>query len=548
MTSDGATGAPGLVDYLAVLWRRKWLFLVVLVIVPACSVGFSLRQTPTYGATANVLLKESSSTPGTSQAAPDPTRVAQTAAELARYRSIIEGTLRAVPRSGLTVDGFLKNSSVSASPGADLLTFSVTSTDPRLARLLASAYAHAFTSFELDDQTAALKQKLAGVATAISGLEARGVTGGSIHRRLVQERQDLTAAITLQTAPAIVRNEADEAFQLGPRTGRNGAIGVFLGLVLATMIVFLAETLDSRVRSTESLRHAWGLRVLGELSRPPRRLEKDGGLVMLEQPTSLEAEQFRVLRASLDLANSDTRARTIAITSAIGGEGKSTTAANLAIVLARAGRHVVLIDADLRNPSLHRLFGVAEVPGIVDVELGDAGLDDAMRRIVLPEPAGDGAVLGRRSGVLEMLPAGQALQNPDELGVGGAIARIADLIGERADVVLIDAPPLLPVGDTIALSAHVDGLLLVARLKLLTRSLVHKTRQVLETIPTAKLGLILADADAADGYSGYRLYGGGPQAPQRRSVGVSAPSAEPTTNGDAPAAAVTGEGERRDAR
>ena len=196
------------------------------------------------------------------------------------------------------------------------------------------------------------------------------------------------------------------------------------------------------------------------------------------------------------------------VTSAVGGEGKSNTAANLAVALARAGRRIVLIDGDLRSPSLHELFDLAERPGLVDVELGDAGLAEALREIDITDGADGGTAPGRQSGILEVLPAGIALHDPDQLGAVAAIAWIAETVGQRSDVVLIDAAPLLPVGDSIALSAHVDALLLVARPKMLNMSAVESTRRILEASPAAKLGLIVIGSETADTYSQYRRYEG----------------------------------------
>ena len=148
---------------------------------------------------------------------------------------------------------------------------------------------------------------------------------------------------------------------------------------------------------------------------------------MLADPTSRNAEQFRALRWSLDLANADQGAQTIMITSAVDAEGKSTTVANLAVALARAGRRVVLVDADLARPHLHRLFDLDQQPGLTDVELGETSLVDALRPISLTEDSSEAADSSRRTGhtgSLEVLPAGSVLEDPDELGFDRAVGRI----------------------------------------------------------------------------------------------------------------------------
>jgi succinoglycan biosynthesis transport protein ExoP len=509
VTSESVRGAPSLLDYLAVLRRRKWLFAYTLVLVPALAVTLSLLQEPIYQGSADVLLTTASANAGDGQSSfVDPNRVAQTKSELARVPAVVEKVLKSVPGHELTVETFLEDSSVATNVGSDLLTFSVKSSDPRMATTLATAYAQAFTDYERDVNTSNLESQLAGVRDQISQHEASGDTRSSTYKALVDQEGELSAQLARQVPAAEVVRKADRAVKIAPRTFRNGAIAVFLGLVLALIFAFLADALDTRVRSANVLTDSWGLRLLGELSPPPKDVKKDGRLVMLAKPTSHYAEGFRVLRASFDFANSESRSRTIMVTSAIGAEGKSTTAANLAVALARAGQCVVLIDADLRSPSLHRLFALPERPGVIDVELGDAQLGEALRQIDITAEADRGPALGRRSGTLEVLPAGLALHDPDQLGAIAAIARIAQTVRQWADVVLIDAAPLLPVGDSVALSAHVDALLLVARLKMLNMSAVENTRRILDASPAAKLGLILTGSEGADAYSQHRRYGG----------------------------------------
>jgi tyrosine-protein kinase len=502
-------GAPSLLDYLTVLRRRTWLFASTLVLVPVLAVTLSLLQESIYQASADVLLSTANaSAVGGQSPFVDPNRVAQTKSELARVPAVAEKVLNSVPGHGLTVETFLKDSSVATTVGSDLLTFSVKNSDRRTTTTLATAYAQAFTDYVRDVNTSDLKSRLARAADEISRLEARGDTRSSTYRALVRQQGELSAQLALQTPAAEVVRKADRAVKIAPRTFRNGAIAVFLGLVLALIFAFLADALDTRVRSASVLTETWGLRLLGELSPPPKDVKKDGRLVMLAKPTSHYAEGFRVLRASLDFANTESRSRTIMVTSAVDAEGKSTTAANLAVALARAGQCVVLIDADLRSPSLHHLFALAERPGVIDVELGHAELGEALRQIDITVDADRSTALGRRSGTLEVLPAGLALHDPDQLGAIAAIARIAQTVRQWADVVLIDAAPLLPVGDSVALSAHVDALLLVARLKMLNMSAVENTRRILDASPAAKLGLILIDSEGVDTYSQYRRYGG----------------------------------------
>ena len=460
VTPTDGTIVPSLLDYLRVLARWKVVFLLVVVLVPATAVAISLSQAPTYRASAEVLLR----TPVTDQPMfVDPQRFAQTRAQLARVPEVVDAVLAAVPSAGLDQEEFLESSSVSTTLGSDFLTFSVENSDPRLARQLATEYARAFTKYQ----------------------------------------QELETAETAQ-----VVQEADQAPKVGPRTVRNGLIAFCLGLVLALIIVFLADALDTRVRSVDSIRAALGLPLLGRLAAPPPRLRKQNGLVMLADPASREAAQFRALRASLDLANADHGSRTIMVTSTMDAEGKSTTVANLAVALARVGRRVVLIDADLSRPHLHRLFSLDERPGLTDLELGDTRLEEALRPIALTEEAPEADHPSRRmdrTGSLEVLPGGSALQDPDELGLENAVGRVIRRVRDRADIVLVDAPPLL-MGHAIALSAQVDAVVVVVRLKAPRTSALQDMSRILEASPATKLGFILTGADKRDGYGQHQRY------------------------------------------
>lgn len=504
--TDG-TIVPSLLDYLRVLGRRRFLFLLIVILVPATAVAVSLNQDPTYQASAVVYLQPQAL--GTSS---DPERVAQTQAELARSPAVVDKVLDAVPGAGLDSEEFLESSSVSASLGRDILTFSVEHADPQLAKQLATEYAKAFTEFQEQLDTQELSNTLAEVRQRLAELEANGEGPGSPNYDALERQEENLKAIAAsasRTQSAQVVNPADEAPKVGPRTVRNGLIAFCLGLVLALVVVFLADALDTRVRSGDTIRDVLGLRLLGRLPGPPSHLRKANGLVMLASPTSHQAEPFRVLRASFDFANADHGARTIMITSAVDGEGKSTTAANLAVALARAGRRVILIDADISSPHVHRLFSLDQRPGLTDLELGDASLMETLQPISLTDESSDeDPVSSRRvdrTGSLDVIAGGSALQDPDELGFENALGRTIQRVRGLTDIVLVDAPPLL-IGHAIGLSAHVDAVVVVARLKTLRMSTLQDMSGILETSPATKLGFVLTGVEQHDVYGQRQRY------------------------------------------
>jgi Mrp family chromosome partitioning ATPase len=515
VTPTEGTIVPSLLDYLRVVGRRKFLFLLIVLLVPATAVAISLTQAPTYQASAVVYLEPQSL--GTSFT--DPQRVAETRAKLARVPQVVDRVLEAVPSAGLDRKEFLESSSVSTTLQADILTFSVKNSDPGLAMQLATAYANAYSDYQGELDNRAVANTLARVRQRIAGLEANGEGPGSPnYDALKRVEEDLAAAAASPIRSAQLVNPATEAPKVGPRTVRNGLIAFFLGLVLALVVVFLVDALDTRVRSVDAIREALGIRLLGHLAAPPSNLRKRSGLVMLADPTSRDAEQFRALRWSLDLANGEHGARTIMITSAIDGEGKSTTVANLAVAFARAGRRVVLIDADLTDPHLHRFFSLDPQPGLTDVELGEAWLVSALRPISLEENSSGADDSSRRTehtGSLEVLPAGSALQDPDEIDFERAIARITQRVRGRADIVLVDGPPVLR-SNAIALSAHVDAVVVVVRLKHLRASALQDLGSMLEASPTTRLGFVVTGVSKVEGYGNRQRYVASEQPPKAR--------------------------------
>jgi capsular exopolysaccharide synthesis family protein len=189
---------------------------------------------------------------------------------------------------------------------------------------------------------------------------------------------------------------------------------------------------------------------------------------------------------------------TVQVASAIAGEGKSTTAANLAVALARGGRRVALVDLDMRQPAVARAFGLSG-PGVSDVARGTVELDDAMTMI----PVGDQLTDGR----LEVLPAGTAVTDPGEFVANAPIDDLLRELGERNDVVVVDAPPWVEAGDGAALSARVDAVLVVARLGVVRRAALSELRKALSASPARKLGVVLTGAEREEQTGGGYTYG-----------------------------------------
>jgi tyrosine-protein kinase len=199
------------------------------------------------------------------------------------------------------------------------------------------------------------------------------------------------------------------------------------------------------------------------------------------------------------------------VTGAMDQEGKSTTVANLAVAFARAGTRVIVADLDLRRPMLHRFFDLETVPGLTDVTLGHVSLDQAL----MPVPGSEDGTgksaqsangQGRLLGSLAVLTAGSVPPDPGEFVGTHALTDLLATLESRAELVLLDTPPLLHVGDAITLSAKVGGMIVVINLGRIRRPVLGELYRVLSSCRAEKLGFVLAGADREEGY-GYESYG-----------------------------------------
>jgi succinoglycan biosynthesis transport protein ExoP len=508
------SGLPPTLDYLRVLRTRKWVVVLTLLIVPAAALFFSLREQPRYQASATVLLRDQNLAgnlaggPDLSSAQPD--RFAQTQADLARSITVIDRTLAAARVRNLTPANFLENSTVSSRSNADVLDFQVTDPTPRLAARLANDYAAQFVRYQRDLDTTDVTATVSDVQRQIDALSARGDQRGAQY--LTGKLEQLHAIQALQSSHAVPISPATRASKVQPKPMRSAILGFGVALVLGIALAFLWEMLDTRVRSAEEIGEQLGLPLLGRVPAPAGPRFASRRMPLLSEPADARFDAFRMLRVGLDLINRETPSRTIMVTSAVEGEEKSMTAANLALSFARAGRRVVLVDLDLHTRRLGSLLTFDGHPGLIEVALGHASLDEALVVLGAGERdrrgrEGNGSASGE--GVLELLASSGTFPDASEFLASPILAELLTRLSDRADLVLIDAPPLLLTGDAFTLGARVDAVLLVARLNLIRRPMLNEVRRQLERCPARKLGFVVAASDTPEGSAS--AYGSDPR-------------------------------------
>jgi Mrp family chromosome partitioning ATPase len=517
VTGEEQRASSSIAHYLAVLRRRKWILLPALVLLPLAALAFSLRQEPLYQASAEVLISRQNlaaaltgvQDPSLGQQAD---RLSQTHAELARVPEVAERVLRTTDVADLSANDFLTSSTVSSKPNSDLLLFTVTDPVAADAIALASAYATAYADYRAELDTASIERAREGVRDRMDELERSGERRSALFASLADKEQQLRTLEALQTANVAVVRTATDATQVQPRPVRNVVLGLLLGLGLGVALAFLWEALDTRIRRAEEIERGLQIPLLARLAAPTRRMQKSSRLVMLGDPGGVNAEGFRMLRSNLEFVTLEHEVKVIMVTSAVQQEGKTTTVANLAVALARGGSRVVVVDLDLRRPFLGRFFDVSARPGLTEVVLGRAHLEDAIATIAVastervqatPLGLSRGNGDGELHGVLDVLHAGPLPPDPGEFVGTARLARLIARLREGADIVLIDAPPMLPVGDALTLSRLVDGIVVVARLGVLRRGMLAELARLLRTARARPLGFVITDAESDQDFEGY---------------------------------------------
>ena len=513
-----------LLSRLGMINRQKWIVVLAVIVVPLIALAVSSSQQRLYQASVTVLVNEQNPTAAAlnlpAAAASPPDRYAATQAALARAAIVAQMTVKAAKVPGRRAGELLANSSVNVNPNADLLVFSVSDPVPAAARKLAFAYATQFKAYRHRLDTQSLTVALADVRRRLNAVAATGGLTSPLYRTLTDSYRNLQSLQTLQAAgpSTLVVGPAGAVSQVQPKTSRNLILGLLVGLALGIGLAFLREALDTRVHSAEEMQARLGLPLLGHLPKPDRRpgdvdrrtarAEPAGPgppqpeqLATLSEPTGPGAEAFRILKANLDIRLVWQDVKSIIVTSTAQGEGKSTTAANLAVTVARSGRHVILVDLDLRHPSIARFFDLGDRPGLTSVAEGVLDLDDALSAVeVRPSSS------GTSSGELEILTLGPPPSDPGEFLSSSFVPDTLAALAARCDLLLIDTPPLLAVSDAMTIATRTDALILVAEVNQVRRATLAETRRVLETCPAFTLGFIATGSNSGGRYP-YRKRG-----------------------------------------
>lgn len=429
-------------DYLRALMRSWLIVLSCLVIGAAAGFTIAANTAPRYQASTTLFVGVTPSDGGSWNLANSSNYARQAAnsyAQIIRTELVLEPVADAL---GIDTDAAALASRVTASNPVNTQNIEVTVTDrnPVLTVQIANEIAQQFATVVAD--------------------ELEGTSG---------EDDSLVRIEVLQ--PAITPSAPS-----APKPLFNIALGALIGLAAGIGVAFLRQILDTRIQTVEEATSATGLPLLGAI--PDTLIEKDSALSVAVSPRGADSEAYRALRTNLDFVGGDDRqrCRTFVVSSCSPGEGKSTAFANLALAIAETGKRVVLIDADLRAPTIASLFGLEGSVGLTDVLRRRAGLADVLQQW--------------GTGRLFVLASGQLPPNPAELLGSATMEQTLSDLRTSFDVILIDAPPALAVTDAAVVSRFADGALLVAAVGSTRRPALTAALGAFEKIGGNVLGLI----------------------------------------------------------
>lgn len=461
-------------DYIRVL-RKNWLIIVVATLVGlGAAAGYSLTRTPLYASQASVVVstQSSGSVQEISQGSTFTQQRVATYVNVATTPLVLDPVIRDLGLD-MTAGALAKAVNVSSTLNTTFITIAATDADPVQAADIANAVA-------------------AQLPLAVEEIEPS--TDGASPVRLT------TASTALPTNVPV-----------SPNVPLNLALGALIGLAVGIGIAVLRTVLDTRIRTIRDVNQITDRPILGAIPFDPKAAERP--IIIQADPYNTRSESFRALRTNLQFIEMD-GGHSFVITSSIPSEGKSTTTVNLAIALADAGKRVALIDTDLRKPKVAEYLGIEGGAGLTDVLIGRAKVGDVM----LP--------WGKRP--LFVLPAGKVPPNPSELLGSRQMAQLLEAISRDFDVVLLDAPPLLPVTDAAILSRETTAAILVVSAGRTTTGQLTAALTALETVDAKVGGIVMSmvptrGPDAYGygygyGYGGYGTYGTPPEpAPKKKS-------------------------------
>lgn len=541
--TPSSTLSPGVafdLDHHLGVLRRRWLtVLLVAVAVIGSAAWVTAQQTPQYRTSVRFVVGTLIDPSGAGgNAGNDLAEILGRGTSLTTQTAAIESTIVA-ERAALLLDSARSPQSLLSSINASLtdqqvLVISATSPDPQEAVDIANAFVAAYLGARNDEAITRLLNAqqqiqerldraivdLAAVddeidqltpaptfdedgelvdepelspddEAALAALQAERTQVAAQIAGLERQLADLDTTGTFESAGGqIIQPAGLPTTPFTPQPLRNIGLAVVLGLTLGLGLAYLRDHLDDALRSEHDVQKLVGRPILGRI--PLWDHAGRGRVITVAEPASPVSEAYRTLRTNVRFLSPGGALGSVLVTSPAVSEGKTTTAANLAVAFARLGTRVLLVDADLRRPNIDRTFATARTPGLSEVLVGEVEATDALQDVGVKN--------------LRVLPAGTIPPNPSELLGSPAMAGLLRTFESMADLVLVDAPPLLAVSDSVALTANVAHVIMVVQQGSTGRSAVRASVEQLANVNTTVAGVVLNAITEGDGGYQYQYY------------------------------------------
>jgi len=506
-TSPNCESRPGQEPsmYLRVVRERLAVIVVIVILAVGLTLFYSIRQTPMYSATSQVLRQTAALDQtlfGTSVFQyQDAQRQLQTGADLIKTRAVAEMVKKELG-SRRSVGNLLQMVTATTANQTDIIRITAESPDPTEAADVANSFARQFINYRQEKNRAVLAAADEQVVSELENMNAeelaseRGVT-------LTRKHEELRILLAMQTGGFEFIQEANvPSSPFSPRPLRNTGFALAGGLILGLLLAFFLEYADKRIKDEEALEAVMGLPVLASVPMvgkkwSRRSRQRPRMLIESADTKSPFAESFRMLRSNLSFFRRGEDTQTLLITSGLPEEGKSVTSINLAVSLALSGARVILIEADLRRPMLRHYLNLENDLGLSTVLAGASTFEESLQMIPFPHGGarfGDGS-RGTRfettmaKGVL-CLPSGPLPPNPAELLSAPRMKETLHTATTLAEYVIIDTPPILLVSDALNLADWVDGIIVAVRLKKTTHEEARNITTILKRSGGRTLGVV----------------------------------------------------------
>lgn len=528
-------------QYLSVIKKWFWLIALVAIIGGAASYYTTSQMPQIYQASARVMVGESfqkvNPTIGDINTG---SYLAETYVQLVQTSVVLRGVIEQLGLS-LSVDSLRGRVSASAVERTQFIDVRATDTDPKRAAAIANAVAEQLillgpaTSNEdlaarrdfISNQITELESKIEKSEAEITQLEDQVKATTSVREatekraeidrlrsQIAQYQQNYTQFINFlnpasQNRISLLEPAEVPARPFSPNLVLNVALAVIIGIILATAVAFLIEYFDDTLKTNDDIARVLNASTLGEIGSLKNKGDK---LIAAAEPRSQNAEAYRMLRTNISFSSVDKPIRIILTTSASPGEGKSVTAANLAVTMAQAGYRTVVLDCDLRKPTQHKIFNVSNDVGLTNSLLAHSNLQNFLRPTRVEN--------------LRILTSGPLPPNPAELLGSRSMTELLEIIARDSDMIVLDSPPMLAVTDAAVLARISDGVLLIVDSGKTKRESGLRAKEALEATGARLLGVVINRMPARGGYYSYnsKYYSSSNENSQGRSTAVTTSS------------------------